>query len=300
MNPPIPTRRQILGSTLTALAASQVLADGANAAPRRPWKKAIMFGMLDAPGTLKDKFQLLKDAGIDGVELNAPGQFKADEVLEACKATGLQIEGVVDAFHWQINLADPDPKVRATAVEYLKQGLRECAAFGGTSILLVPAVVNARVSYEEAYKRSQEEIRKAVPVAQEVGVKIAIENVWNQFLLSPLEAARYVDEFESPWVGWHFDIGNVLYIGWPEQWIPILGKRIVKLHFKEYSRKKRDAEGMWKGFQVELLEGDNNWPAIMKALDAVGYNTWACAEVRGGGADRMKVISDRLDRILAM
>jgi hexulose-6-phosphate isomerase len=288
----------MIGATLGALAASQVSAD--QPPPRRPWKKAIMFAMLDAPGSLQEKFNLLKDAGIDGVELNAPGQFKAEEVREACKATGLEIEGVVDAFHWQINLADPDPKVRATAVEYLKQGLRECAAFGGTSLLLVPAVVNPRVSYDQAYKRSQEEIRKALPVAEETGVKIAVENVWNQFLLSPLEAARFIDEFHSPWIGWHFDIGNVLYIGWPEQWIPILGHRIVKLHFKEFSRKKRDSEGLWKGFQVELTEGDNNWPAIMKALDAIGYHTWACAEVPGGGADRMKFISGRLDKILAM
>jgi L-ribulose-5-phosphate 3-epimerase len=290
----------MIGTTLGALAASQVAADPAAPPSRRPWKKAIMFAMLDAPGSLQEKFKLLKDSGIDGVELNAPGQFKAEEVREACKVTGLEIEGVVDAFHWQINLADPDPKIRATGVEYLKQGLRECAAFGGTSLLLVPAVVTPRVSYDDAYKRSQEEIRKALSVAQETGVKIAVENVWNQFLLSPLEAARFIDEFHSPWIGWHFDIGNVLYIGWPEQWIPILGSRIVKLHFKEFSRKKRDSEGLWKGFQVELLEGDNNWPAIMKALDDIGYNTWACAEVPGGGAERMKFISGRLDRILAM
>ena len=98
------------------------------------------------------------------------------------------------------------------------------------------------MSYDDAWKRSLEEIRKAVPVAEELQVKIAIENVWNQFLLSPLEAARYVDEFDSPWVGWHFDIGNIINYGWPEQWIHILGKRIVKLHFKEFSKKKRDNE----------------------------------------------------------
>jgi hexulose-6-phosphate isomerase len=197
-------------------------------------------------------------------------------------------------------MADPDPKIRAAAVEHLKGALRECQAFGGTSVLLVPAVVSARVTYDDAYKRSQEEIRKAIPVAAETGVKIAVENVWNQFLLSPLEAARYIDEFESPHVGWHFDIGNVVTFGWPEQWVKILGKRIVKLHFKEFSRKKRDAEGMRKGFAVELMEGDNDWPAIMKALDETGYHTWACAEVPGGGADRMKFIAERLDRILSV
>jgi hexulose-6-phosphate isomerase len=303
-----PSRRDFLAASTIAAAASVALAAASNARgadvpdrPKRPYKKAIMIGMLDMKrSSLLDKFKVLKESGIDGVELNAPNQHKLDEVREACKQTGLLIEGVVDAFHWNINLADPNPALRATAVEHLKNALRECKAFGGTSCLLVPAIVNKQVSYDDAWKRSLEEIRKAVPVAEETGVKIAIENVWNQFHLSPLEAARYVDEFNSPAVGWHFDIGNIINFGYPEQWIHILGKRIVKLHFKEYSRKKRDEEGPYKGFAVDLLEGDNDWPAIMKALDDVGYNTWACAEVRGGGADRMKVIAGQLDRILAM
>ena len=143
--------------------------------------------------------------------------------------------------------------------------LRDGKRYGASSVLLVPAVVNKEVSYDDAYKRSQAEIRKAIPLAEELGVKIAIENVWNHFLLSPLEAARYVDEFNSPAVGWHFDVGNILNYGWPEQWIRILGPRIQKLHIKEFSRKKRDSQGLWKGFDVKLLEGDNNWPAVMKA-----------------------------------
>ena len=101
-------------------------------------------------------------------------------------------------------------------------------------------------------------------------------------------------------MGWHFDIGNVINYGWPEQWIRILGKRIVKLHIKEYSRKKRDAEGLWKGFGVDLLEGDNDWPSIMKALDEVGYTGWGCAEISGGGADRLKVVADKMDQIFAL
>ena len=119
--------------------------------------------------------------------------------------------------------------------------------------------------------------------------------------MSPLEAARYVDEFEAPdAVGWHLDLGNLIVYGWPEQWIRILNKRIVKLHIKEYSRKRADNEGLWKGFGVELMEGDNNWPAIVKALDEVGYNTWACAEVGGGGLDRLKFISQKMDKILSL
>ncbi len=223
------SRREFLATSAAIVAAAAaVSAAPATTAPvtRRAWKKAVMFGMVEGNATLLEKFKLLRDAGFDGVELDAPGKYKPEEVAAACRETGIEVEGVVDAVHWNITLSDPDPKHRATAVEMLKNALRECKAFGGTSLLLVPAVVNKRVSYADAYARSQEEIRKAIPVAQETGVKIAIENVWNQFLLSPLEAARFVDEFESPWVGWHFDVGNVINYGWPEQWVKILGLRI--------------------------------------------------------------------------
>jgi hexulose-6-phosphate isomerase len=182
----------------------------------------------------------------------------------------------------------------------LETALRDCKALGGTSVLLVPAVVDKLVSYDDAYHRSQEGIRKCIPLARELGVKIAVENVWNSFLLSPLEAARYIDEFEAPdAVGWHFDIGNVINIGWPEQWIRILGKRILKLHIKEYSRTKRDHEGPGAGFGVELMQGDNDWPAIMKALDDIGYHSWACAEVGGGDKNRLKFVAERMNKLLA-
>jgi len=168
-------------------------------------------------------------------------------------------------------------------------------------VLLVPAVVKKEVSYQDAYTRSQAEIRKAVPLAEELGVKIAVENVWNQFLLSPLEAARYVDEFNSPAVGWHFDVGNIINYGWPEQWVRILGKRIQKLHIKEFSRTRRDKEGLWKGFEVPLLEGDDDWPAVMKALDEVGYQGWAMTEQGGGDTpEGLKDLATRLGKILAL
>lgn len=287
----------VVGASLLLMQNTSALAADEAAKPRRPWKKAFYGGVEGK--TLKDQFQLLKDAGFDGIEINSPTKYSKDEVLETLKATGLLCEGVVDSMHWSVTLSDPDAKKRALAVENLKTAIRDCKYWGGTSVLLVPAVVNKQVSYDDAYKRSQEEIRKAIPTAAEMGVKIAIENVWNSFLLSPVEAARYVDEFESPWVGWHFDIGNIINYGWPEQWARILGKRIVKLHIKEYSRKKRDKEGPYAGFNVELTEGDNDWPAIMRELDAAGYNTWACAEVGGGGLARMKDVAQRMDRILA-
>ena len=131
-------------------------------------------------------------------------------------------------------------------------------------------------------------------------MKIAIENVWNNFLLSPIEAARYVDEFNSPWVGWHFDVGNVITYGWPEQWIRTLGKRIQKLHIKEFSRDKANKEGLWKGFEVPFLKGDNNWPEVMKALDEIGYEGWGIAEQPGADSvEGLKKLSEEMDRIFA-
>ena len=181
--------------------------------------------MVQLPGSLLDKFRVLKEVGFDGVEIDSPTPLDIDEILKARDATGLVINGTVDGVHWKTTLSHPDSAVRAEAVEALKTALRETKLLGGTSVLLVPAVVNKQVSYDDAYRRSQEEIKKAIPVAEETGVRIALENVWNNFLVSPLEAARYIDEFESPMVCSHFDVGNVLRYGWPEQWIRILGAR---------------------------------------------------------------------------
>jgi hexulose-6-phosphate isomerase len=130
-------------------------------------------------------------------------------------------------------------------------------------------------------------------------VKIALENVWNNFLLSPLEMARYIDELDSPMVGSHFDVGNIVHYGWPEQWLRILGKRILKLDIKEYSRVKADKEGRWKGFNVPLLKGDCDWPAVLKALRDIKYVGWGCAEIAAGGKEYLAGVAKDMDRIFA-
>ncbi|HWQ92730.1 MAG TPA: sugar phosphate isomerase/epimerase family protein [Clostridia bacterium] len=290
-----------LSAGVLAAIAAAPLAWGAEtaAAParKRSLKKGIMWGTVGVKGSVLEKMQAVKAAGFDGAEMNS--HMDVEEVLRAREATGLTIPSVCCAHHWSKPLSHPDPKVREEGLEGLKQSLRDAQRYGASSVLLVPGVVNDSVSYADAYTRSQAEIRKAIPLAQELGVKIAIENVWNQFLLSPLEAARYVDEFDSPAVGWHFDAGNILNYGWPEQWIRILGKRMLKLHIKEFSRKKRDSEGLWKGFGVKLLEGDNNWPAIMQAVDDTGYTGWAITEQPGGDSpEGLKDLADRLEKII--
>lgn len=263
-------------------------------------KKAVKFGMIKIDGSVREKFALLKQLGFDGVELDSPSGLDKQEVMDARDETGLPIHGVVDSVHWSKTLSDPDSAVRAEGLKGLETALRECKMYGGSTALLVPAVVNKGVSYDDAYRRSQDEVRKVLPLAHELGIKIAIENVWNQFLLSPLEAARYVDEFESDHIGWYFDVGNIVNYGWPEQWIRILGPRILKVDVKEFSRKKRNDEGLWKGFSVELLEGDCDWPAVMAAFDEIGYRGWMTAEIAGGGRERLTDIAERMDRINGM
>jgi len=256
-----------------------------------------MWGTVGVPGSVLEKMKAIKEAGFEGVEMNS--HMDQEEVLRARDQTGLVIPSVCGIHHWNKPLSDSDPKVRAAGLEALQQTLRDAKRYGASSVLLVPAVVTKQVTYAEAWTRSRAEISKAIPLASQLGVNIAIENVGNQFLLSPLEAARYVDEFNSPFVGWHFDVGNGFSNGgWPEQWVQILGKRIQKLHIKEFVRRKR-GDAPPKG-PVPLLEGDNDWPAIMKAVDAIGYTGWAITEQPGGDTfEGLKDLAQRLERISA-
>lgn len=301
-------RRAFLAAAGAVLAAqssaSQKKVEPAVVAPlppaRRRIKKALKYGMIEGDLSVRAKFELAKRCGFDGVEMDSPSELSIEEILAAKQATGLVIPGVVDSVHWKAPLSAADPETRAQGRAALEQAIRDCHALDGTSVLLVPAVVNASTSYKDAWERSRPEIHAVLPLAKELGVQIAFENVWNHFLLSPLEAARYVDEFDSQWIGWHFDVGNVVNYGWPEQWIQVLGKRILKLDVKEYSRKKRDELGLWKGFDVEIGDGDCGWPAVMAALDAFAYEGWATAEVGGGGEERLRDVAQRMTRVLAL
>lgn len=294
-------RRNFIKAGTLATSALSLAADAAFAAPAggRNIRKAVMYETISMKGTVLEKLQALKTAGFAGVE--PMSHMSQSEVLDALKATGLSAASCCCSTHWKYPVTDPSASVRATGRKGLEQALHDAKAYGATSVLFVPAVVNQQVAYDVAYKRSQEEIRKVLPVAHELGVKIAIENVWNHFIMTPLEAARYIDEFESDAIGWHFDVGNVIAFGWPEQWIHILGKRIQKLHIKEYSREIANKTGPSSGFDVKYLEGDDNWPAVMKALDDVRYaGGWGIAEQPGADSpEGLKDLSERMDRIFA-
>jgi hexulose-6-phosphate isomerase len=292
-------RRDFLAASASALALSVAAPLLAQAPKKRPLKKAVNLGMCQDGASVAEKFQIIKDAGFDGIELNRPDAIPLDDVLKARDSSGLEIAGIICTTHWVKPLSAADPAVREQGFNGLKLALQDAAELRCTRVLLVPGVVKKDVPYDDCWKRSVEQIKRAVEFAEKAKCHIAIENVWNQFIMSPLEAARFVDEIASPWVGWHFDIGNVVNYGWPEQWVRILGPRILNLHIKEYSRKKRDAEGPYAGFKVELGEGDVGWPDVMKAVDEIGYAGYGIAEVPGGDTARMKFLAERMDSLFA-
>jgi hexulose-6-phosphate isomerase len=289
-------RRTFLGATTaaavtTALAGQPVRASSRAGAPN-PWKKAFMLGGLEK-GSPLPTFELLKEAGFEGVELISPNRLDRQEVIRARDKTGLAIHGVSGSRHWRSPLSDPDPDVVASGMAAIREEFDDCRAYGGTTVLLVPAVVNKRVGYRDAYKRSQANIRTLVPDAQRHGIKIAIEEVWNKFLLSPVEFARYIDEFESPWVGAYFDVGNVVEYGYPEEWIRELGKRILKIHIKEYAKQRRFSYRLGEGKEIE-------WSAVRAALNEVGYSGWITAEVPLGDLAAMKDVVQRMNELLQL
>jgi L-ribulose-5-phosphate 3-epimerase len=290
-------RREFTRNTLLASAALSVMGmpELLSSAPAG-LKKGIMWGSIGVGKTILEKFQAAKDAGFDGVEVMSP--LDRNEILNAMKVTGLPVASVCGSLHWKFLLSDPDEKVRQQGVDALKAALEDAKAYGTDTVLLVPGRVTETVTYEEVWNRSVAEIKKAIPLAEKLKVKIGIENVWNNFLLSPMEARNYTDQFRSKYVGFYFDCGNILTYGWPEQWIKILGNRIARVHIKEYSKKIADKQGKGAGFGAKLLEGDVNWSAVMKALSETGYTSWTTIEQPGGDTpEGLKDLCDRLVRI---
>ena len=287
-------RRTFLRTTgatfATATLGGHMSAASENSSSKNPWKKAFMLGGL-SKGSPLATFQLLKEAGFEGVELISPNQLDTHEVLSACEKTGLVVHGVSGSRHWRDTLSDPDPAVVARGMAAIRQEFADCKAYGGTTVLVVPAVVNRKVGYRDAYKRSQKNIRELIPDAQSHGIKVAIEEVWNKFLLSPVEFAAISTSSKAH--------GSVLTSTWatssssafPEEWIRELGKRILKVHIKEYAKPKR--------FDYPLGEGKEiDWEAVRSAFEDVGYTGWITAEVGYGDVESMKDVVRRMKELL--
>jgi L-ribulose-5-phosphate 3-epimerase len=291
-------RRSFLKTTMAGAAAA-AFAPVASAAPKRNLRKAIMYSTIGVKGSVLEKFQAMKEAGFEGVE--PMGGMNRDEVLTAFKETGLQAASVCDHIHWVKTLSAPDEATRKLGLDGLLLSLHDAHAYGAGSVLLVPGVARDGVSYEQCWERSIVEIKKAIPVAKELGVKISIENVGNNFITKPEQAMAYLDAINSEWVGWHFDIGNVgRNYGPAERWIEVLGKRIVRIHIKDFSTTP-PAPGA-RGDRPKLLDGGTNWRAVMAALDHAGYHGWAISEQPSNQAADIETARDlaqRMDKIFA-
>ena len=265
-------------------------------------KKAVKYGMVQVKGgTHRDKLDLAKKCGFLGVEIDSPGTPNLDELVKASKETGVAVHGVIDSVHWRDTLTHPDEKVRSKGLEALLGALKDAKTVGADTVLLVPGVVNKDVTYEQCWERSQAEVKKVLPQAEKLGVKIAIEVVWNNFITKPEQLVKYVDELHSHWAGAYFDCSNMIKYGVaPAEWIKKLGKRMLKFDFKAYSvAKAKEAKNDGKGFNVGIGEGDEDWPAILKACAEVGYTGWFTAEVKAGDEAWLKDVSQRMDKILA-
>lgn len=277
------------GGSVAALAASP--ASAAEPVPPNNGRllTAVKWGMIDLAGPAVDRFRLCQELGYDGMELISPNNPPIDELRAATAATGMPIHGVVNDRHWQVRLSAADQATRDAGREILQQAIRDAAAMGGHTVLLVPGVVNDEATHEQVWSRSITEIRKTLPLAASLGVRVLIENVWNGFCETPEQLRDYLDEIDSPWVGSYFDIGNSQRFSPSEAWIRVLGSRIVKLDVKDW--------GVSAGF-CKIGEGDVRWPAVREALADINYTGWCTAEVQGGGRVRLADIAERMQAVL--
>jgi len=281
------------------VAASAALAGAGNlAGARLPIRKGVYVSMLPK-GSWEERFRLARAVGFEDVELaTTPDMKEAEAVKKAAQATGVRIHSVMNQAHWKFPLSSPDPAVVAQSIQGMETSLQNAKFWGADTVLLVPAVVNKEVGYKDAWDRSVKAIRKMLPLAKKLKVVIGIENVWNKFLLSPIEFANYVDQFKSPWVKAYFDVGNIVLYGFPQDWIRTLGKRIVKLHFKDFSFRRDPAIKKSAADFCALREGDVDWKAVYQALAGIGYQGTATVELPGGDEAYLREVSKRVDLIL--
>jgi L-ribulose-5-phosphate 3-epimerase len=299
-------RRMFLKTLAAAVAAAsqagriearQTAQSGASTSTSSRIRKSLLISLLPKDRPYAERFQMARDAGFDAIEMQTIAKNEeAAEIKEAAEKAGLRIHSVMNMEHWKSPISSGDPDVVTRSVRGMETSLRNAALWKADTVLLVPAVVDANTPYKDAYTRSQRVIReRLLPMASDLKVIIAVEEVWNKFLLSPLEFARYVDEFDSPWVRAYFDVGNVVIYAFPQDWIRTLGPRIVKMHLKDFNFDRRNGRFTWKN----IGEGDIDWLEVRRALTEIGYAGYVTTEVDGGDAAYLKDLAGRVDRFLA-
>lgn len=255
-------------------------------------KKAVLISMLPKDMSYLDRFKLAIDCGFEAMEAQTvTDQKEAEAIKEAADKAKLRIHSVMNMAHWDNPLSSDDPAKVAASMKGMETSLRNAKLWGADTVLLVPAVVDANTTIPQAWQRSVPNIKKLIPLAKELNVVIAIEEVWNKFLLTPYDHAKYIDEFKSPWIKAYFDVGNIVMYGFPQEWIRALGKRIVKFHLKDFNTKTRNF--------VDLREGSIDWPAVRKAIADIGFSGYLTVELRGGNKEYLQEVSRRVDKILA-
>ena len=244
-------------------------------------KKAVKFGTKPNEAQM----QKLKDLGFDGIEGSAPG-LQVEPMKQACQKIDLPMHGVVYNKHWKVRLSDPDPKVREESRKGLAQAMKDSNGVGGTSVLLVPGRVKGeKETHKQVWSRSVEQIRKLIPLAEELQVHILIETVWNGFCYKPEEFRDYIDAIDSPWVKAYYDIGNMQKFAPSHEWIRILGKRTLKLDVKDWGSKN--------GF-CPLGQGDVDWKKVRNELEKIEFTGWATREGNDGGVEKTAQLMDDL------
>ncbi len=292
-------RRSFLKTGLVA-AGTLAVSNLGQAAPKRNIKKSLKIGML--PGEDKDKkklsylerFQIAKAAGFDAVEPDTVfDENELKTMIDAAKQAEIHLDAIICSTHWGKPLSDP--KVAEECMEGMKVSMKNAKAMGGDMVLLVPGVVNENVMYKDAYNYSLGKVKELAKIAEDMEITIGLENVWNKFLLSPLEMCAYIDEVNSPRVKAWFDVGNIVFYGYPQDWIRTLGNRIARVDIKDF---KWD----WGTFDFsKIMEGQVNWPEVMKAFDEIGYQGIFAAEVGGGDQDFLtEFVAKPMDKIIAM
>jgi L-ribulose-5-phosphate 3-epimerase len=260
-------------------------------------RKAVLISMLPTDAPYSQRFAMAREAGFDAVEMQTVSRTEESaEILEAARHAGVRIHSVMNSDHWRLPLSSGSPEIVDRSVAGMETSLRNAAQWGADTVLLVPAVVDPATSYHDAWVRSQRVIReRLLPLAQQLKVIIAIEEVWNKFLQSPLEFVRYLDELGSPWAKAYFDVGNVVFNGYPQDWIRTLGGRIAKIHLKDFQLDRPNGRFAWRN----LGEGDIDWLEVHRALGDAGYRGYVTTEVAAGDAAYLKDLAGRVDRILA-
>jgi len=286
------TRRNFL-STAAGLSAA-AFTGGLSATPAgEQIKKSILISMLPKELSYLDQFKLAVDIGFHEMEVRTvDSNDEALKIKQAAGQAGLRIHSVMNQAHWKYPLSSPDPQEVQASMRGMELSLNQAQLYGADAVLLVPAVVRDDTTYEQAWERSQKKIRELIPLAEKTGVIIAVEEVWNKFLLTARDFVQYIDEFNNPLVQAYVDVGNMVHYGVPQHWVRQAGKRIAKVHLKDYVRQTHQF--------VNLGEGDINWEEVRKSLAEAGFSGNATVELRGGDRAYLADISQRVDRLLGL